>query len=104
MKKSILIFTGILLFSCSQKSTEAVSKVETKTETTTTKKIATAEEIAQGKSLYATHCIACHKAYDPSDFSTSKWNHEVPPMAKKAKIDQAKSDLILAYVLNGAKK
>ena len=33
-----------------------------------------------------------------------QWRHEVPPMAKKAKIDASTESLILAYVLAGAKK
>jgi hypothetical protein len=98
MKKSFILFSGIILFSCSQKTTETAA-VETTVET----KKATTEEIAQGKLLYTQYCIKCHQAYAPSDFTVKKWNHEVPEMAEKAKIDRQKSDLILAYVLNGAK-
>ncbi len=96
MKKSIFLLGCIIVASCSQKTTETVSTVETKPVST--------EELAKGKSLYAEHCIKCHKTYSPSDFTAKKWNHEIPIMAKKSKIDAVTSDLILAYVLNGAKK
>lgn len=96
MQKISGIFALIILASCAQKTAEPVTKVETKP--------ATAEEIAQGKTLYAQHCIKCHKLFEPSEFSAKQWMHEVPPMAKKAKIDTQKENLILAYVLAGAKK
>ena len=82
--------------SCSQKTVEPVA--------TTVTKVATAEEIAQGKLLYAANCVQCHKSFEPSEFTEKQWRHEVPPMAKKAKIDATKESLILAYVLAGAKK
>lgn len=93
MKKLFFLLSGIIIASCSQKTVEPV----------TTTKTASTEEIAQGKKLYADYCIKCHKTYNPSDFSAKKWNHIIPEMAKKAKIDTEKSDLILSYVLNGAK-
>ena len=95
--KKITFITGILLLaSCSQKTVEPITKTEIK--------VATSEEIAQGKSLYAENCVKCHKSFSPSEFTEKQWRHEVPPMAKKAKIDATKESLILAYVLAGAKK
>lgn len=96
MKKLTIILSILLLASCSQKTIEPVTKTKLKT--------ATSEDIARGKSLYSDHCIECHKAFNPSDFSEKQWRQEVPPMAKKAKIDSEKENLILAYVLAGAKK
>ncbi len=96
MKKIIFITSLLLLASCSQKTIEPVTKTEIKT--------VTSEDIARGKSLYAENCIKCHKSFNPSDFTEKQWRHEVPPMAKKAKIDSEKENLILAYVLAGAKK
>ncbi len=95
MKKSIFILGCITVASCSQKTTETVSTVEAKPAST--------EELAKGKSLYAEHCIKCHKTYSPSDFTAANWHHIIPDMATKAKIDGVTSDLILTYVLNGAK-
>jgi hypothetical protein len=95
--KYLSLLAGILfLASCSQKTTTPVSKVESKP--------VTSEEIAMGKSLYAENCVKCHKSFEPSEFTEKQWRHEVPPMAKKAKIDSEKENLILAYVLAGAKK
>ena len=96
MKKLTFITSLLLLASCSQKTIEPVTKTEIKP--------AISEDIARGKSLYTEHCIECHKSFNPSDFTEKQWRHEVPPMAKKAKIDSEKENLILAYVLAGAKK
>jgi len=96
MKKFTFIASIFILASCSQKTTSTVSKVETT--------LATAEEIAQGKILYAESCVKCHESFEPSEFTEKKWRHEVPKMSKKAKIDATKQRLILAYVLAGAKK
>lgn len=96
MKKITFIAGLFVLASCSQKTVEPVTTKETK--------VATAEEIAQGKLLYAANCVQCHKSFAPSEFTEKQWRHEVPPMAKKAKIDATKESLILAYVLAGAKK
>jgi cytochrome c len=96
MKKFIFIISVLLLASCSQKTIEPVTKTEHKT--------TNSEDIARGKSLYAEHCVKCHQSFNPSDFTEKQWRHEVPPMARKAKIDSEKENLILAYVLAGAKK
>lgn len=98
MKNSItFIFGVILLASCSQKTTEPVV-------TTVEKKTATSEELAKGKTLYEANCVKCHRLFAPSEFTEKKWNHEVPEMAEKAKVDHETEKLILTYVLNGAKK
>ena len=96
MKKITFIAALFLLASCSQKTVEPVTNKGTK--------VATAEEIAHGKLLYSENCVQCHKSFAPSEFTEKQWRHEVPPMAKKAKIDATKESLILAYVLAGAKK
>ncbi len=98
MKKLFSLFSLGLLVSCSHSTVEPVV-----TKPTPVKKTATAEELAQGKALYAEHCIKCHRIFEPSEFNAKKWNHEVPEMAQKAKIDSQKENLILTYVLNGAK-
>ncbi len=90
------IVSSILLASCSQKTVEPITTKEAKTATT--------EEIAQGRLLYTENCVKCHKSFAPYEFTEKQWRHEVPPMAKKAKIDATKESLILAYVLAGAKK
>lgn len=100
MKKIIYTATFGLLISCSQSTVEPV----TTTSTTTEKKVATSEELAQGKTLSEQNCAKCHKLFVPGDFNAKTWNHEVPVMAKKAKLSEAQGDLILVYVLAGAKQ
>lgn len=97
MKKILFtIIGGFIFVSCSQKTVEPVTTAEPK--------VYKSEDIAQGKLLYTEHCIKCHKAFAPSDFTEKKWRHEVAEMAVKAKIDSEKENLILIYVLAGAKK
>ena len=96
MKVLPFFAVALILASCSQKTVQPMTQTETKP--------ATVEDIAKGKSLYAQNCIKCHESFNPSDFTEKKWRHEIPPMAKKAKIDFEQQNLILAYVLAGAKK
>lgn len=59
----------------------------------------TVAELTEGKALYEQHCGNCHALKDPKSESEEEWYHEVPPMAKKAKIDAATEQKILKYVV-----
>lgn len=98
MKSLLFIFSIVILASCSQSTVEpVVTSVETKP-------AATSEELAKGKTLYETNCVKCHRLFAPSEFTEKKWQHEVPEMSEKAKVNKETENLILAYVLSGAKK
>lgn len=102
MKKSLFILACGFLFSCSQATVEPVTK--TPTATTETKVLTSEERLAQGKLLSEQNCAKCHKLFVPGDFKAAKWQHEVPEMAEKAKLTKEQGDLILEYVLAGAKQ
>lgn len=100
MKSLLFIFGLVVLAACSQSTVEpVVTSVETKPAVT-----ASAEELAKGKTLYETNCVKCHRLFTPSEFTEKKWHHEVPEMSEKAKVNKETENLILAYVLSGAKK
>ena len=56
-------------------------------------------KLQQGQALYTGNCGKCHELFSPDQFSEKKWEHEVPPMAKKARLDDAQGDLILRFIL-----
>lgn len=56
-------------------------------------------ELNQGKIAYEENCGKCHGLKNPIKFSEEKWRKEVPPMAKKAKVDGKTEALILKYVV-----
>jgi cytochrome c5 len=59
----------------------------------------TLSELNQGKIAYEDNCGKCHGLIAPTKFAEEKWRKEVPPMAKKAKVDAATETLILKYVV-----
>ncbi len=59
----------------------------------------TLAELNQGKTLYEQNCGKCHGLKKPASRTEEKWRKIMPPMAKKAKIDKQKEELILKYVL-----
>lgn len=101
--KTLLIATiTLIIFACKTKST-AVTDTKTTTKEEPKPIIANnlvglSPELAKGKALYETNCAKCHKLYEPKDFSAQKWVPIMYDMQKKAKIDDATADQILAYL------
>ncbi|CAM4256260.1 cytochrome c [Flavobacterium terrigena] len=62
------------------------------------KPVATAETLAEGKSLYEMNCAKCHKLFDPNTFNTEEWTPIVLRMQKKAKISDEHREKIYAYL------
>lgn len=95
MNKVILIFSvALAAVACQPKTTEVVSEVKEEVKDATP-----SAEVQQGGELFAANCGKCHKLFAPADFSDEKWKQLVPPMAKKAKLDETQGDKILQYVL-----
>lgn len=93
-----IFFLGLtisLLASCSQKTTQT-GKVETSAKTLSANAL-------QGQKIYTEKCGSCHKLFKPEKFSEAKWKHEVPEMAKLAKISTEDENLVLTYVLESIK-
>ncbi len=59
----------------------------------------TLAELNKGKIAYEANCGNCHGLKNPLKYSEEEWRKEVPPMAKKAKVDAATEELILKYVV-----
>lgn len=62
------------------------------------------EDLNQGRLLYKDNCGKCHLLKKPSSRTEEEWRKIVPKMAKKAKIDAQKEDLILRYVITMSRK
>jgi cytochrome c5 len=59
----------------------------------------TLTELEQGKAIYQSHCNKCHRYKAPESRDEEKWNHIIPVMAKKAKLDSNQESLVLKYVV-----
>ena len=59
----------------------------------------TLADLQQGKLLYEQNCGKCHGLKKPASRSEEAWRKVMPPMARKAKIDAQKEEMILKYVL-----
>lgn len=64
----------------------------------------TLADLAQGKTIYEQNCNKCHGLKDPNSRNEQGWNDIVPPMAKKAHLDQHNQDLVLKYLVSVDKK
>ena len=94
-----IIFFGAcfsLLIACSPKTTQTGAVVVPVTKTLSASAL-------QGQTIYTEKCGACHKLFKPEKFSEAKWRHEVPEMAKLAKISAEDENLVLTYVLESIK-
>lgn len=60
------------------------------------RRAADVEALRRGRAVYVTECAACHRLYDPSDYSPAQWREIVARMARRASLpgDQA-ADLLL---------
>lgn len=59
----------------------------------------TMEDLSRGKTLYENNCGKCHKLHAPQSRGEEAWRKVVPPMAKKAKMDESGADLVLRYLV-----
>jgi cytochrome c5 len=93
---TVFFLLGIIV-ACSPKVAETIV-VEQTTEASSL------AEVPEGKQLFESNCVRCHKLKNPGDFSTEEWKEIVPRMAEKAKIDETTKGKILEYVLANAKQ
>ncbi|MBX7094139.1 MAG: hypothetical protein K1X56_05415 [Flavobacteriales bacterium] len=59
----------------------------------------TLADLQKGKTIYEANCGKCHKLHAPNSRGEEGWKKIVPPMAKKAKLDDASMDLTLKYLV-----
>jgi len=79
----LIIFSSIVLITCGSSRTGNPYK--------TTK-------FPEGKNLYISKCMGCHKAYDPVSFTTEKWSAILDEMSIKAKLTSKEKEMILKYL------
>ncbi|MCX6351622.1 MAG: hypothetical protein NTX03_07160 [Bacteroidetes bacterium] len=61
-------------------------------------------DLEKGMQLCKANCGKCHGVPKPNERNEKGWQVIIPPMQKKAKIDDATAELILKYLVAGAKK
>ncbi|MEO9257109.1 MAG: hypothetical protein ABI207_01935 [Crocinitomicaceae bacterium] len=60
---------------------------------------ATVASLAEGKTLMENNCAKCHHLMKPKSQTEEQWNHIVPIMAKKAKLNSEDEAKVLQYIL-----
>ena len=88
------IFVIVILASCSTKKTIAEKNVPTVNNQIVGVDVAHAD----GQKLYEANCAKCHKLFDPSEFSAEEWKPIMVRMQVKAKISDAETAKIYAYL------
>ncbi len=95
MKKIIAVasFTAVLLASCTPKATTAAPAAAT----------STAEQIAQGKTIFENSCGRCHKLPDPAAHTSVQWVGIMNSMAPKAKLTDEQHQWVYDYIVSAKK-
>jgi len=94
MKKVVFAVAALGIFAACQPKTAEVVEVVKETKTL---RAGTEAELA-GMALYTNNCGKCHGLPVISDHSKERWDKVLPPMNKKAKLDEAQSAQVTAYV------
>ncbi|MDR6515118.1 c-type cytochrome [Chryseobacterium camelliae] len=98
MKKFIAAasFTAVLLISCTPKTQTPTAATGPAT--------STAEQIAQGKTIFENSCGRCHKLPDPSSHTSVQWVGIMNSMAPKAKLTDEQHQWVYDYIVSAGKK
>lgn len=94
MKKLIaaVSFTAIFLVSCTPKASPSTAVAGSAT--------STAEEIAQGKTIFENSCGKCHKLPDPKSHNSVQWVGIMNAMAPKAKLTDDQHKWVYDYIVS----
>lgn len=94
MKKLIAVasVTAVLLVSCTPKASTSVVASGSST--------STAEQIAQGKTIFENSCGKCHKLPDPASHSPVQWVGIMNSMAPKAKLTDEQHQWVYDYIVS----
>jgi len=93
MKKSIIAIGMLAMFTACSEST-TTSTVDSTEEV----KVYSADQLAEGSSIYSSKCTTCHKAKIIDDYTEKRWSKVLPNMAKKAELNPNELELVQAYV------
>ena len=57
-------------------------------------------DLHQGYKLFVMNCSGCHSLYEPTSRSRDYWEHVLPEMLGKAKLDSVEGALIKNYIFS----
>lgn len=99
--KKIFIVASLFLVACATAKIESGSALSQADADRAAQKFpgTTLADLGKGKKLYEENCGTCHKLHAPTSRKEDAWRKVVPPMAKKAKIDEQSHDLVLCYLV-----
>jgi cytochrome c5 len=60
---------------------------------------ATLADLQRGRGLYVDHCSGCHSLYAPSEHTAHDWPKLLGEMAKRAKLSDPDTTLVLEYLV-----
>jgi mono/diheme cytochrome c family protein len=64
-------------------------------------RVASAEQLAQGRDIYLTKCAKCHQVEPVRKYPASEWQHTIlPEMSDEAKLSATESAAVHAYVMS----
>lgn len=63
-----------------------------------------AADLAEGKLILETNCVKCHKVFPAESRNIPAWEHILPGMIGRTKLNEAQASKLRAYVLLNAKK
>lgn len=94
MKKLIAAaaLTAIFLVSCTPKASTSAATAGTTS--------STAEQIAQGKTIFESSCGRCHKLPDPASHNPVQWVGIMNAMAPKAKLTDDQHKWVYDYIVS----
>ena len=79
----------VLLTSCTPKATTIIEPVKT-----------SAEQLAQGKTIFENACKRCHDLPDPTAYTSVQWVGIMISMAPNAKLNDAQHQWVYDYVVS----
>lgn len=93
MKKisAAALLAGILLASCTPK-TSTVAPIGPA--------VSSAEQLAQGKTIFENSCGRCHKLPDPTAHTSVQWVGIMNSMAPKAKLTDEQHQWVYDYIVS----
>ena len=56
------------------------------------------DSLVLGRKLYVNNCASCHNLHKSEEFTRNEWTKVMPVMQKKAKSNNADTQLILKYL------
>ena len=57
-----------------------------------------AQEVADGTSIYLTKCSQCHKFYNPARYKDDEWRSWMKKMSRKAKLTPDQENTVRRYL------